>query len=236
MGKSLHRRAADMMALEWAETGDGAIRLATTYRMINDEQLRDQRIVLGQPYSGWDMGQLFAVHCLWTLFTFGHLAAVEFELGETPQKDVARKANQDALRHLPEGVVATVNPTQRGADSDGVLVWNAELSGVIIPKGGHNEVTVQPGRAPLEIGHTDASATCLHLARTGSVARWPYKDGVLTLLVAHPRGILQRWRIDGPPDEPVLIDLCSFLNRIAATRTFGRRLSSSMGVGVGALE
>jgi hypothetical protein len=45
---------------------------------------------------------------------------------------------------------------------------------------------------PLEIGHTDASRTWLHLVESGALARWPYGSTRLFVLETRPRFCLSR--------------------------------------------
>lgn len=235
MGRSLHRRAAEALAEKWAATSIGAERLAAMYRMLRDEQLQANIDVFGQPYGGWDMGQLFALHCLATLWCRGDLAFIDFQVGSEPLPDAERAGNQDALRNLPEGVAAQVDTSQRGADDDGTLRWRVTLRGEIAPESAYDEVAIEPRRAPLEIGNTDASCTCLHLAMSGAVARWPYGSRLLTLIVTRRPTLIQRWRlgwpVEGDPD-PVLDDLVEFVNQIAFTRMAGRGTARALGVRV----
>jgi hypothetical protein len=233
MGRSLHRRSADLSAEKWAHTTAGAKRLANAYLMLRDERLKRNVDVFGQPYGGWDMGQLFAVHCLATLWCHGHLAFVEFKLDSEPQRDLERAQNQRLLRSLPDGVTGWVDTSQRGRDSDGVLRWDSVLQADIVPEGDKDLVSVEPSTAPLEIGNTDASCTCFHLGQSGAVARWPYGHKTLTLVVTRPRYLIARWRMGWPREggpDPVLDDLVEFLNRIAFGRLAGLHMARALGI------
>jgi hypothetical protein len=214
--RSTHRAAADFLAEEWAQTPEGAKRLALTYLMVRDERLINNVAVLGQPYGDWDMGQLFALHCLTTMYSYGHLAVAEFNLSSAPFSDSERRRNQEVLEELPEHVTAMVDPEQRGAEGDGWVEWRDSISGVIEPDGNKETISIKPRSAVLEIGHTDASNTCLHLFQSGAVARWPYGHNILAILTDYPPHIAMRWRFS-PPGNPVLADMAEFSNKIALT-------------------
>src|SRR3712207_3955366 len=63
VGKSLHHRCADAMAERWVRTEDGRARLANMFLATRDPNpgLKFMIEVVGQPRSGWEMGQLFAL-------------------------------------------------------------------------------------------------------------------------------------------------------------------------------
>ncbi|MFE6718705.1 hypothetical protein ACFVDU_14135 [Streptomyces albidoflavus] len=229
-GRSIHRRAADHMAEAWAETQWGAKALAGMYRWTRDAEWSERIAVLGQPFSGWDMGQLFALRCLAGLWMEGLLTISEVEVGAQPKQDSQRQANQQALLLLPEGISATVDPNQRGADDDGLVRWENPLSGHFNdPSDNESQPdTIAPGWSPLEVGNTDASSTCFHLARSGALARWPYGDTMLTIMQTRPRTLIQGWRMGDPAYDEVMDDLVEFSNWIATGRMFGPKIMRGM--------
>ncbi|MEV0280464.1 hypothetical protein AB0I22_29310 [Streptomyces sp. NPDC050610] len=169
------------------------------------------------------MGQLFALRCLAGLWMEGMLTIAEVKVGTKPGRDAKRQGNQQALDNLPTGVSATVDTNQRGADDDGQVRWKIPLNGHFNdPQTCHSQAeTITQNWAPLEIGNTDASNTCFHLARSGAIARWPYGDETLTVIQTRPRILIQRWRFGHPASDEVMDDLTEFINWIATGRLLG---------------
>lgn len=211
------------MAEAWAKTPRGAQALAGMYRWTRDPEWSTRIAILGQPFSGWDMGQLFALRCLAGLWMEGLLSVAEVEINAKPRRDYERQANQEALSQLPSHISAAVDLDQRGADDDGSVHWRSSLSGHFndpVNFVSHPD-TIGPGWAPLEIGNTDASNTCLHLARFGALARWPYGDDKLTIIQTRPRILIQRWRAGHTTSNEVIDDLVEFSHWIAFGRMLG---------------
>ncbi|WP_143675921.1 MULTISPECIES: hypothetical protein [Streptomyces] len=229
-GRSIHRRAADHMAEVWAETAWGARALAGMYRWTRDEEWSARIAVLGQPFTGWDMGQLFALRCLAGLWMEGLLTIAEAKVGAKPKRDAERQANQSALDRLPAGISATVDADQRGADDDGSVRWGTPLQGHFNdPDTCESQPdTIAPGWAPLEIGNTDASNVCFHLNLFGAVARWPYGDETLTIMQTRPGTLIQGWRFGDPTPDRVMDDLVEFSNWIATGRMLGPKMMRVM--------
>lgn len=216
---SIHRAAADLMAEKWAQDQHGAKLLSLSYLMTRDERLEANVAVMGQPYSDWSMGQLFALYCLMKIYTRGSLTITQFPIPGMPVKDRDRLQNQEILNSLPGGISANVTVDQRGAEADGFIQWSTPIQGLIEASTDDRkeEVAIAPRNVPLEIGYTDASTTCFHLIRSGGVARWPYGHNVLVILTTYPRGIVLKWR-NNPPDDPILADFGEFANRMVLTR------------------
>jgi hypothetical protein len=201
------------MADGWMETAKGRSRIAKAYWLSRQESagIRTLVDVFGQPWRGWDVGQLFALACLDHLVTKGYATISEHYIAATPKSDKFRAANQAALRaHLDPQTTVSVDESQKGAEMDGWLSWkkaipahNADSSGLEVPIGG----------APLEIGNTDASTTCLHLSRRGAVARWPYGHDTLYVLTTNPKDLINSVRIQrSAVNDPFIDDLAEFQN------------------------
>ncbi|MFD8965781.1 hypothetical protein ACFV0C_12360 [Streptomyces sp. NPDC059568] len=160
----------------------------------------------------------------------GLLTIAEVEVGTKPRRDIERKANEQALDRLPTGLSATVDAHQRGANDDGSVRWKIPLNGHFNdPETRESQADIiPPDWAPLEVGNTDASSTCFHLARFGAVARWPYGDKTLTVIQTRPRVLIQRWRAGHPPIDEVMDDLVEFSNWIATGRMLGPKMMQSM--------
>jgi hypothetical protein len=225
-GRSNHQIAADLLAEKWAQTADGAKRLALSYLMTRDERLSHRIDMMGQPYQGWDMGQLFALSCLMHMYGLGFLSITEIPLDAAPMGDRQRERNSRVLSNVMDGVVAEVDLEQRGAEGDGHVQWDFALPAVTTLGEEEGIVYVDPGTARLEIGHTDASNTCLHLARFGAIARWPYEQEFLGILAMRPRNVISTWRSNRPA-RAVFADFAEFTDIMAATR-LSRPLAKGM--------
>lgn len=224
--RSGHQQAAELMAEKWASTPEGRDRLGNAYLMQRDSRLEKTTRIFGQPYGGWTMGQLYSLYTLAMLDMGGHLLATNFRLGETPSRDADRSKNQQALNRLPKGVEAVVDPSQRNGDFDGDFAWSIDLPAIqFYGDGQNNSISCEDGSswAPLEIGYTDASRTLLHLAQFHTVARWPYGDEYLTLLVLTPWDAIDAWRHPDTAPNEVLQDAGEFSNIVASYRMFGWR-------------
>ena len=165
MATTIHARAADEFANHLQETEDGRRSLAQYQQMIANPTYKEFTDAVAQPYSGWTTGQVAALGRVHTLVYAGHVRGIRIRLGVEPSKDAARDTNRAKLQRLPEDFTATVHDGL-SHDGDGILSWAPDIV-ADLPGGWAKD-------APLEIGHTDASRTFLHLAETGVVARWPY--------------------------------------------------------------
>ncbi|MGH2868103.1 MAG: hypothetical protein ACRDNK_11130 [Solirubrobacteraceae bacterium] len=113
----------------------------------------------------------------------GFWAIASVPLGAEPGKDRDELANQTKLDKLKTPYSAWC-ATGVG-DDDGGLEWDAPIR---IRHVMHEEeplVLEYPASGvPLEIGHTEPETTIFHLRRDGGVARWPYRDQNVTLLLS----------------------------------------------------
>lgn len=202
---SFHKEAADLLAEEWAQTDQGARRLAMAYLASRDEDIAYNIDVFGQPYGGWTMGQLFCLYCLMAMYASGSLAVAEFRLSRVPFRDRERIKNAEILEELRPLIHPIVDEKQRGAEGDGLIKWNYDLKAMIEPGAQRKEVSISARRsAILEIGYTDASNICMQLLDCGVVARWPYGHRTLTILAEYPDdGVIDRWRLHEYPIDGV---------------------------------
>lgn len=160
----------------------------------------------GQPFGGWDPGQLAYLYRLWEFWVSGELAVGRLYLGHTPEADRERDANQESLNALslldehPDqpGFSARVDFDQTvSPHGDGWLSWSNPIKlGMFVPghecPGGpgcegawaHIEPQPAPRGVPLEIGSTDTMTTYMHLLEGVGVARWPYGSERVVLLVS----------------------------------------------------
>jgi hypothetical protein len=214
MSHNPHRQAALAQADHWMADSRLRKRIAYAYQLTRDQHPDHATVIdiFGQPHRGWDAGQLFALACLDHLLMSGRLYLAEHPLGSAPKRDKHREANQEALtRFLEPDTSATVDLDQRGAECDGWLTWRKPIPG----SGKSGVVEIAPGTAPLEIGGTEASTTCLHLCRYGSVARWPYGQKTLWTLALQDREEIRHVRIGHKQSNNSVINgLAQFMNDV----------------------
>lgn len=224
------------MAERWARTDAGGARLANMFLATRDPDpdLQSMIDVIGQPRGGWEMGQLFAMSCIFDLWTNQALAVVELMVGITPTRDADRAGNQERLNQVKAPFVGHVDTDQHGAEGDGTLSWTSDISASLYGLQESRSVTYGEGSAPIEIGSTDASMSPFHLVRFGTLARYPYGHNVITLLITNPLDLLQRARwyaFEGGRDgsgtatnggAPILDDLTEWANLLAGSRLFGK--------------
>ena len=192
MAHNPHRQAALVVADSWMNDPSRQPLLAKAYWLTRQESpgITTLREVFGQPYGGWDMGQLVALACLDHMVAKSFLVLSELHIGETPRGDRFRKENQAALnRLLPPGTSVMVDTSQRGAEMDGWINWETSVP---FTAGDGTTGEIEAGEAPLEIGSTDATTTCLHLCRHGTVARWAYGHRKVQLFDHPPERVDQR--------------------------------------------
>ena len=172
------------------------------------------------------MGQLFALSCLMHMYGLGFLSITEIPLDAAPIGDRQRERNSRVLSNVMDGVVAEVDLEQRGAEGDGHVQWDFALPAITTLGEEEGIVYVDPGTARLEIGHTDTSNTCLHLARFGAIARWPYEQEFLGILAMRPRNVISTWRSNRPA-RAIFADFAEFTDIMATTR-LSRPLAQAM--------
>ncbi|MFJ8955245.1 hypothetical protein ACIRL3_46155 [Streptomyces sp. NPDC102384] len=128
----------------------------------------------------------------------GRYARLTVEVGRQPAADAQRASNAEALDDLPRPFVAALDMDQNGADQDGALTWNEEVTAVAgtatffytdccsVPV--TRSERLPAAEMPLEVGHSLPSRTLTHLEMDGGVARWPYGSTDLEVLLntEHP--------------------------------------------------
>lgn len=180
----------------WMSKTEGAAAVAEAYRSVTDGHLPDAYLdILGQTHRGpWPPEQILALGLIHAGLCSGRFAQVWIRTEGTPNRDADRDANAAAVADLPGPFVATVDPQQYNADDDGTLQWSEEIyADATFGKTRTTDdgriqdiserIYVQPRKAPLEIGTTMPSRTMAHLQMEGCVARWPYGQDRITLLL-----------------------------------------------------
>lgn len=127
-----------------------------------------------------------------TLLGHGDVVFGRWSLGAAPHADAAISANTAILARLHSRTPLTaVYQPRRGAVGDigdGTISWRAPLLlGQRLVDGQVFEHTCSPRSVPLEVGTTRSTTTMLHLQREGGVARWPYGNSWLSILVRSNR-------------------------------------------------
>lgn len=143
----------------------------------------------------WSHGQLAALAWVNARMHSGHIGMFRLAVGTPPDRDVERERNADVIHRAMFGPFsATVELGAHGAPGtrdrlppgagDGRLRWDASVRATVWrPGGARGEVTLPPNEVPLEVGATLASRTAMHLIEDGAVARWPYDDDEIHVLV-----------------------------------------------------
>lgn len=191
-----HERGAQDVYDRWMSTPEGAVAFSAIWRGLHDGHLDPGYVaVLGQqfigPWSPWDALMIGLMHAEICNGQFG-LAKVRAQAA--PLSDSRRADNALALADLPHPFVAEVSPEQNGADSDGDLAWTEPIEVDVATEETERasngwvrnvleRITVKPRRIPLEIGTTKPSRTRLHAVQDGGVARWPYGQDWITIIV-----------------------------------------------------
>jgi hypothetical protein len=165
MPTTIHARAAEEFALRLQQTEEGRRILAGYHELVKDPSHKEYVDAIGQPYTGWDIGQVAVLGKVHTLFANGLIGSIRVKVGAEPSQDAARDANRAKLQQLPDCFVTMVHDGL-SHDGDGIFSWQPAVA-EDLPGGWAKS-------APLEIGHTDASRTFIHLAEHGVIARWPY--------------------------------------------------------------
>lgn len=172
--------------------------LALTRRSLREGRIDGAYVDrIGQTMRGprsWPPEQAGAFLRIHTGLTSGEFAQLLVPVGQPPGLDAHRDANRLALSTLHPAFKAELSVSQEHADSDGLLWWEqtvtadrstgvgAEEQGGIRPI--TEPSTVEPGAVPLEVGYSLPSRTLQHVMQCGGVARWPYHQSDLWVLLS----------------------------------------------------
>lgn len=177
MGRAMHAQIAENYARKLRSTEEGRSLVASYRNMIEDRSGIDYTNAIGQPYGGWTDGQVATYSRVHYLIATGKVTKLTIPVDASPGRDADRTGNQRRLTEgLPSEFTAEVYEGN-SHDGDALLSWSQDC---VMPWiDGYGNESERPlcawtDSAPLEIGHTDASRTFLHLAEGGIVARWPY--------------------------------------------------------------
>jgi hypothetical protein len=195
---TLHERAAhDYLYESMADPRSADLLSLWTRRLRDGEADLADFSVYGQTperFGRWPMEQLCCAVAMHSYVNAGFYACYPLEIGTDPGPDAERERNAAALATVRRPFRADVDLEQNGAAQDGWLTWTAPIplvrsTGVALLDPVHGEEPVMaprligPAGAPIEIGYTKPSRTLAHLIEEGAVARWPYGQGHMTLIV-----------------------------------------------------
>lgn len=192
-----HVNAAATLANTLRATEDGRAHLDACRSAVLHPATRSFTDAIGQPYNGWNEGQLAAYGCIDRLVAEGAVHKVRIPVDAVPGRDRDREGNQRKLADgLPPAFTAELceGTSHHG---DALLSWAADL---MMPWVDGNSLETEgpltdwTHTAPLEIGHTDASRTFLHLLESGIIARWPYRSADLWVFFFPTRATYLQWR------------------------------------------
>jgi len=194
-----HEQAAEDLLADFLADPDGQdLLVRVTHSLHDSSPTADEfRAIIGQTQRQakyWPQTQIAAFTHVVNQLANGNYAKRRIKVGHAPGPDADRDANAARLRDLRAPFIAELDMHQNGADSDGTLHWgeNATLwraTGVpilgahVLHGTIHAPFEVRPFTAPLEVGYTHPSRTMAHLLVEGAVARWPYDDDEITLIV-----------------------------------------------------
>lgn len=185
MARAIHAQAAERRGRELRETEEGRALLASYRNMIEDRTGIDYTNAIGQPYGGWTDGQVAAYSSVHYLVATGKVSKLTVPVGATPGRDADREGNQRKLTEgLPPEFSAEIYDGN-SHDGDALLSWPQDTAMPWIDGFGNESerpLCEWTNTAPLEIGHTDASRTLLHLTEGGILARWPYGSDSIWIL------------------------------------------------------
>jgi hypothetical protein len=191
---TVHESAADDHYDSLMKTVAGRVRLRMAEDWRRDPAHAYGLNILGDPWGGWNTGQLAALDALLCAQTDGVLKMQFIEVGAKPGRDADREGNRAKLANLPHGFKATIYDGL-SHDGDGWLDIPVAADVVIRDQGSVIATAGDPrlrwDGAPLEIGYTCASRTWLHLVEHGIVARWPYGYDRIYVVTTVPRYAFQ---------------------------------------------
>ncbi|MFE7933883.1 hypothetical protein ACFU6S_35240 [Streptomyces sp. NPDC057456] len=198
MGRTIHEDIAEDELADMLADPDQAEHLRTVASRLREGRFpRWLAAMVGQTPArsgSWPSHQVAAFVRVMTRLAYGKVARRRIRVGASPGADVDRVGNAACLQGLPLLFVAHLDMTQNGADSDGSLEWTEPITAwrsTVVPVLGahvlHGAIQapfeVRPFSAPLEVGYTLPSRTFAHLLTEGAVARWPYDEDEIHLLV-----------------------------------------------------
>lgn len=208
--RTLHEELAEDLLEDVLTTPRAAAVLAGWRRRFRDDDYDPQYVArIGQTQrqpAYWPLEQVASFLAVHAGLMSGKYAHVEVAVGAQPGPDADRAGNAAKLRGTHRQFHAELDMDQNGADCDGWLSWDAPISlnrssglGLVTPCGTapvEMSMHVEAHGVPLEVGSSKASRTYLHLLQEGGVARWPYGDDRIYLLLNAER--MQQWVTAAP--------------------------------------
>lgn len=193
----MHERAAEDLLNDYLAEPGGEELISKAKAWLYGDTPEQFVSLIGQTQRSaryWPLHQVAAFAYVVSQLASGQFAKRRIKVGRTPGPDADRVGNATSLLGLDQPFRADLDMTQNGADSDGQLSWdqsvtlwratNVPIYGAHVMHGTiHAPFDVLPHSVPLEVGYTQPSRTLAHLLVEGAVARWPYEDDEICLLV-----------------------------------------------------
>jgi hypothetical protein len=177
---------------------------------------------LTQSHAAWSFYDAYALHTLLSWWLDGFVSFAHVTVGVAPTWDRFVEENNARLARLPVGFRATFAPTGGfGYCDDGQFEWTEPLRFRQRSSDGATDIVVQPGSLPMEVGHTKASRTILHIVCDCGLARWPYNAKHIALCLVTDAGVHAFASNDNQRRPRAKGDLTAALDAVHATRATG---------------
>ncbi|MFD5221325.1 hypothetical protein ACFWMH_27170 [Streptomyces tendae] len=195
---TVHEDAAHVLLEEFQSEPGGAAMLARMTASLHEGAYSSQLIAwVGQTQhepAYWPPHQVAALTHVLDGLAYGRIVRRRIPVGACPGPDADRQGNAAKLEAVSHPFRARLDMSQNRADSDGTFSWEQPINlwralGVrLLQEKGlygslHAPFEVKPWKVPLEVGYTLPSRTLTHLTVEGAVARWPYDDTEICLLL-----------------------------------------------------
>lgn len=165
----------------------------TRIKMENGVYTQDLVDAIVQPWGGYSLGDVYLFAHIWGGLINGKILYAQVQIGEEPEKDRLRSENQLILNRVGTTLLrgesydfdVWVDPNQQNTEGDGTFSWRKLKVASKSPMGSW-ESTLPARSIRLEIGTTRAATTLQHILYREGVARWPYSNKWITVLVPNP--------------------------------------------------
>ena len=111
----------------------------------------------------------------------GSIVISGIDAGSQPQPDTFINENNAALANLPDGITAEFRPRCNAGwlDCDGRISWDRAIGGTH----SSGDRLLKPATVALEVGYTSSAKMLVVLEGRQAMARWPYNDTMITVIV-----------------------------------------------------
>ena len=183
MGDTLYKQEAVHSTTELLQDPEWAKTICLYHRQLNNGEYPPSYVDIifekfRYPPDIYDAMSFAQVH---TVIQTGGVAIFQIPIGVTPCAD----ERIEEMNRLLDGLSYPFSAEFWGgtADCDGELVWERPINALLQHDGGVGFVIVPPGQARLEVGYNSAHKMCFVVNQKIPVARWPYGQSNITVLV-----------------------------------------------------